>query len=219
MVHLHEQLEDVRQHIRGDADAVVPHSQNRLRRLPARADQPDVSVRLGVLGRVRQQVADDLGQPHRVGVQEQRFGRKCDVEAVALDLDERLGRLDRTGDHGGEFHRLPAKFDLAPHDTGHVQQVVHQPDEVVDLPLHHVPGLLDRRRIDPWHLQDLKRVADRGQRVAKFVGQRRQELVLAAVGLPQRLVRTGQLLGAFLDPSLKLVVGLSQCRLGLACGP
>ncbi len=32
------------------------------------------------------------------------------------------------------------EFDLAPHDPGHVHQVVHQPDEVRHLPVHHRPG-------------------------------------------------------------------------------
>ena len=52
---------------------------------------------------------------------------------------ERLDRLDRTGDDRGEFGPLLAEFDLPPHHTGHVQQVVHQLDQMLDLPFHHVP--------------------------------------------------------------------------------
>ena len=138
VVHLHEQLEDAGQHVRGDADAVVPHPQHRLVALPL-GRQPDAPVRLGVLGGVGQQVADDLGEPHRVGVEQQGFGRKSDAQLVALGVDERLDRLHRTGDDRGQFDPLLAEFDLAPHDPGHVEQVVHQPDQVMDLPLHHLP--------------------------------------------------------------------------------
>ena len=58
---------------------------------------------------------------------------------MPLGVHERLHRLDRTGDDRGEFDPLPAEVDLPPHDPGHVQQVVHQPDQVMHLPLHHVP--------------------------------------------------------------------------------
>ena len=62
-----------------------------------------------------------------------------DAQLMPLGVHERLDRLHRTGDDRGKFHPLPAKFDLAPHHTGHVEEVVHQTDEMVDLPLHHVP--------------------------------------------------------------------------------
>lgn len=41
--------------------------------------------------------------------------------------------------------------------------------------------------------QNLQGVADRGQRVAQLVGQGRQELVLAPVGVPQRSFCLGAL--------------------------
>ena len=65
-------------------------------------------------------------------------GRRT-LNSMPLGVHERLHRLDRTGDDRGEFDPLPAEFDLAPHDPGHVQQVVHQPDEMLHLPLHHLP--------------------------------------------------------------------------------
>ena len=100
-------------------------------------------------------------------------------------LPSMSGGFHRTGDHRGQFHPLLTQFDLAPHDTGHVEQVVHQPDQLVDLPLHHLPCPLDGVAASTSALAGFARVADRGQRVAEFVGQRRQELVLAAVGVRQ----------------------------------
>ena len=68
-------------------------------------------------------------------------------------------------------------------------QVVDQPGEVLDLPLHHRAHVLRRRRSSASpSLQDVQGVADRGQRVAELVGEHRQELVLAAVGLLQALL-------------------------------
>ena len=138
VVHLHEQLEDAGEHVRGDPDAVVPDPQHRHVAVPL-GRQPDAPARLRVLGGIRQEVADDLGEPHRVGVEQQRFGRDADAQLMPLGVHERLHRLDRTGDDRGEFDPLPAEFDLAPHDPGHVQQVVHQPHEMLHLPLHHLP--------------------------------------------------------------------------------
>ncbi len=66
-------------------------------------------------------------------------GGRLDCQLVSLRVNERLDGFDRTGNYRGQFQPLLAEFDFAPHDTGHVEQVVHQPDQLVDLPLHHVP--------------------------------------------------------------------------------
>ncbi len=84
--------------------------------------------------------------------------------------------------------RRTAQLHLVAVDAGDVEQVVDQPDHVAELPLHHVPGLGDGVGVagrEPHHLQA---VAQRGQRVAQLVGQQREELVLAAVRLPERLL-------------------------------
>jgi hypothetical protein len=52
--------------------------------------------------------------------------------------------------------------------------------------------LVDRRVLGELH--DLQRVADRRQRVAQLVGERGEELVLAAVGVAQRLLGDAPLL-------------------------
>ncbi len=58
---------------------------------------------------------------------------------MPLGVHERLDRLDRTGDDVGEFDPLPAEFDLPLHHTRHVQEVIDKPDQMLHLPLHHVP--------------------------------------------------------------------------------
>ena len=53
------------------------------------------------------------------------------------------------------------------------------------LTLHHLPRPFHLRRVGRPHPKHLNGVAEGGQRVAQFVGQHRQELVLAAVAVHQ----------------------------------
>ena len=62
-------------------------------------------------------------------------------ELVALLADQRLDRLDGLGDHVRELQRLALELDAALRDARHVEQVVDEPRENADLPLHDV----DRR--------------------------------------------------------------------------
>ncbi len=165
MVGLHEQLEDVRQHVRRNTNPVIAHSQYDVAFF-CTCRNPYVSVCLSVFGRVGQQVADELSHAHRVGIHQQRFVRKRQLQPVSLNFNERLDRLHCAGDHRRQLHRFSAQLDLAPHHSGHIQQIIDEPHEMMDLPLHHGPGLLDRRCIDPWHLQDFKRVPDGRQGIA-----------------------------------------------------
>ena len=90
---------------------------------------------------------------------------------------------------------LLAQLQLVAGDAGDVQQVVDQPGQVLDLPLDHVAAPAELRLVRPLEAQHLHGVADRGQRVPQFVGQRRQELVLAAVGLLQLVQQPQPLVG------------------------
>ena len=74
--------------IGGDPDAVVAHADHRLIAL-ALDRQADVSALVGELARVVQQVADDLGEPRRVGVQMDRLRRQRDRELVIHAAIER----------------------------------------------------------------------------------------------------------------------------------
>lgn len=116
--------------------------------------QRDVPATVRVLGRVIQQIGHDLGQPGHVSVHPDRLVRHGDGEIVTRLFDGWAARLHGSVDHRPEFDDGPTEFQFAARHPAHVEQVVHQPD-------------------------DLQAVADRGQRVTKFVGQCRQELVLA----------------------------------------
>ncbi len=59
---------------------------------------------------------------------------------------------------------------------------------MIDLSLHDVAHACDGRIGNRCHAQDVQRVADRGERIAQFVRQRREKLVLSTVGIAQRLL-------------------------------
>jgi hypothetical protein len=74
------------------------------------------------------------------------------------------------------------------HAAGHardVEQVVEQAGHVADLAFDDGAGLAQALLAGLAGLEDLGRHADRGERIAQFVRQHRQEFVLAAVGLAQ----------------------------------
>ena len=74
-------------------------------------------------------------------------------------------------------------------DVADVEEVVHEPDHLPQLPLHHRTGLLPCLRLGRQS-QKLQAVPQRDHRIPQFVGQGCQELVLVAVGLLQRLLRS-----------------------------
>jgi len=86
---LHEHLEDPRERFLREAYAVVGDSDYNSRALSPRRDL-DVAAGLCVLGGVGQQVAEDLREPQRIGVERQRLGRQVHVERVAARVDQRL---------------------------------------------------------------------------------------------------------------------------------
>ena len=130
------------QHLGGDARSPVSRSRSTARaRPPARRVSRIVPLARRVLGGVGQQVADDLRQPHRVGVEADRFLRERDGRArgPCASTSGRTVSTARATTVASSTCSLRRSSDLAPHDAGHVEQVVDQPDEVADLPLDHRP--------------------------------------------------------------------------------
>ena len=62
------------------------------------------------------------------------------VSSCRLGVDGRPRRLDRPGDDRADEHRLALQRDHAAGDARHVQQVVDQVDQVLDLALDDVAG-------------------------------------------------------------------------------
>ena len=115
---------------RGDADARVPDPEHRLAPLPLRG-QPDPAAFGSVyLAALVSRFADDLGQPHRVGVERQPVRPAARRSARAADVDERAGRSRPPGRPRRQVRPAPVGASILPRDDpGHVQQVVDQPGE------------------------------------------------------------------------------------------
>ena len=142
------------------------------------------------LRRVLEEVPDRLRDARRVGVQPERQAPEVLDELDATGGEERLVVLDGAVHELGEIDAPLLQVDLAARDAGHVQQVVHDPAEVVDLALD---DLLRSARLLAAGLgavQQPHRVPDRRERVPELVREDAEELGLAAIGLAERLLRS-----------------------------
>ena len=182
-VALGEQVEDAREQIGPDADAGVADADHGVALVEAGV-KLDPAAGLGVLGRVVQQVDDDLLEPGRVGLQLDRRGFDREAKRVPSFVNEGLDDLGRRSDDRGEVDALAPELDLATADPRDVQQVIDQARELADLAIDDlarpVMGLLGA-----WLRQELCGIGDRRQGVAQLVGQHGQELVLAAAPRPR----------------------------------
>ncbi len=92
-IHLREHLEEIRQMLGGNADPVIAHADNRLLALVLDR-QPDVTVLVGELASVVQQVADNLRQPRGIGMQVDLVRRQRDRQLLSLALVQRTDGFD-----------------------------------------------------------------------------------------------------------------------------
>ena len=136
-IELREHVEDPGDVFPRDADAVVPHFEYRLTVL--RLDrQDDMPALIGKLRGVAQEVADHLSQPHRIGIEIQRLRRHRDDQLVVQTAVQRARGLGSLVDDRRQLDTLEAKLDPAPGNAAHVEQVIHQPGHLIDLPLEHL---------------------------------------------------------------------------------
>jgi hypothetical protein len=137
--------------------------------------------------RVVDEVGEDLAHADRIGVDHEALAAIDKRHAVSRIVDRRAVVLDGVADRGGEVDRRLAQLDRPAVDARQLEEVVDQAHEVRGLTLEHFVhasrGLAVGR-----HAQDLQAVAQRRKRIAELVGERRQELVLAPVGLAQRFL-------------------------------
>ena len=73
----------------------------------------------------------------------------------------------------------------------HVEQVVNQPGQLLDLTLDHRGDLLKLRIGRTLQAEDLHGVADWSERVAQLVSQHRQELILAVGRILELVIESG----------------------------
>ena len=208
-----EQVEDVRQRVGRDADALVGDADRDLVGAASIASRMSPPRRRSPRG-VVQQVAEHLRQPLRVAVHAGRPRRELGAQALSLGVDRMAAGIDRLGDDEAEVERAALEAELAGADARAVEQVVDQARHVRRLALDDLVlggangvvglGVLERRR----------RHADRRQRVAQRVRRHRDEVdlpVMRFLGVGLELLRA--LRGA--DELLVRLEQLAQPRLVL----
>ena len=185
---LAEEVENLRQRRRGDADPVVANTYEHVAIL-ALDGHLDAAARLGELRGVVEEIPEDLSQPCGIGIDDHRLGQMRHRELVAAFHDAGPARLDRRVHDLGQFDAFFAKLQPVARDATHVQQVIDESGQVSHLTIDDAARPLQLGRARIRHLQDLNGVPDRRQRIAQLVREHRDEFVLATVGLAQRLGR------------------------------
>ena len=117
---LHEEIKDLRQQSRINADAGIAHADDDLRIFPL-AGQPNAASLVRILGGVQQEIADNLGQAHDVAFEKEGLLRQRHMEFVALGVNGRLGGFHRAREHGGQVHPLFAQLDTIPHNARNIK--------------------------------------------------------------------------------------------------
>ena len=100
-VGLCEQVEDARQHVGPNADAVVPHPQRHLILL-ALDDHVDPPAWLRVLRRVRDEIGDDLHEARRVPLDVRVVRRQLNADRVRPFVNQLTHALDGALHDGGD---------------------------------------------------------------------------------------------------------------------
>ena len=167
-VDLHEEVEDLRELVGRNADAVVGHADHHVGALGTRRDL-DAAAGLGVLDRVEDDVLEDLLQAHAIGVQPDRIRGNVDRDLVASRLQRCAARLERMPDFRADIQRLAPQLDRPPSDARDVEQVIHEARHLRDLAVHGFQQRTPALGIVAAGLEHVQRSAHRGERVAQLV--------------------------------------------------
>lgn len=186
--HLREQLEDRRLRVGRYADAVVLHPEAD-RFAPLFDPKPHVAAVFGVLVCIADQVAEDLGQPHRIRPEPDRLARHVQGHVAHELLRERLAGIDGVLNHGLQGNAFDVQLQLALRDAVGVEQIVDQAHQMAQLPRVPVLRLARQLAVGAGLSQDVRGVAQRRERPAQFMRQDIEELVLAPVRFAQRFER------------------------------
>ncbi|MGC3967626.1 MAG: hypothetical protein QM775_09720 [Pirellulales bacterium] len=181
MAGLFEQIEDAGNVLLGEADARVAHAEDQSRVFHIRRE-PDAARRRRVLRGVVQQVDEDLRQANAVALEISFLFRKRDSQVMAPLDDHRSDRLQHVFHELAGFHTLPLELDLALRDPRDVEQIVHEPNEMVELTAHHRVQIRRFFFVRTASVEQVESVFQRRQRIAQLVRKHREKLVLTSVG-------------------------------------
>ena len=159
---LREQLEDMRHGFGGDADAAVANA-DLGHALVGAGGEHDAATLARVLGGVVQEVAHDLGEPHRVAAHGEVGVGVADFEFLLFLFEQGLHGFHRRGDDLRHVHALGDQHDLAARDARHVEQVIDEADHVLQLPLDDTARPDDLRILRLALHEHVRGIAQRGQ--------------------------------------------------------
>src|SRR6266851_5635534 len=166
------------------ANPVIAHPHDG--RLVLRRDgQLDASAGWGVFGGIVDEVAQHLSKARAVTVEVQRGRRQGDDQGVAVSLDQGAGGFQGSLDHCGNVDPLLAQRYLAADETFDIEEIVDQPDEQLELAIHHAACKPHTFLAIPRVVQQLETALHGGERVAQLVRKHREELILTPIGLAQ----------------------------------
>ena len=217
-VRLHEGLEEPREHLRRHADARVRDADDG----PSPPGSPATDTVTRPPRRVNlaafwSRLPTTCARRAPSAFTKTRIRRQDCLQTHAVLLEERAMVLDRPPDELVELEPLPLQLDLVLRDARDIEQVVDQVRELPDLPVDDRLG--PSRLLAAGHgaVEDVEAVLDGRERVAQFVGEDGQELVLVPVGLAQFLVGRCQFLLCACSSSL-IWVSSSCCACSLFIG-
>jgi hypothetical protein len=135
-----------------------------------------------VLRRIAEEVGHDLGQAHMVGSQIDRVLWFAHVQPMPARPDQRFCRLHGVPQDVVQRRVCGAQLDLSQSNPRHVEQVVQQAGQMLQLPIHVLHGTVGDLPSLSREPEDLQGVQQRGERVTQLVREHRKEFVLPAIG-------------------------------------
>ena len=138
-----EQLEEARQQLARDPDAVVTYPELRVI-ADARDRHRDVTPHVRVLARVGEQIDHDLLEPDGIDVHHDGLRRPHERHLVLAAGELAPDGLERALRDGDEIEALLPELDLPLGDARDLEQVVDDAVKVVRLPFHHVELPVER---------------------------------------------------------------------------
>src|SRR5262245_40875246 len=176
---LRKELEDAWKRVRWNASTGIGHFEDRDRVLLAHR-HANRSTGWRELHRVVDEVRDDLFDPGLVRIDP----HGCDgydrlMPGRTAGRDE---SLERVFHDGAEVDRSAAQVDLARCNARHVQKIVDEPREMLDLALDHAPSGYRGVVVLPDLIQHHRGPRDRRERIPQLMAQHGQEFVLDPAG-------------------------------------
>ncbi len=108
---------------------------------------------------------------------------------MAARSDERADGVDRSRQNGGGFEVSGFQANFPARDPRDVEQVIDESHKMMKLAFDHVAGPVAVVAGEASQAKDLKAGAEGRKRIAELVREHGDELILAAVGIPQDVFR------------------------------